>query len=97
VSHEPKSPVSHEPRRRVRREPGSRVRALAALALLFVPAFASAQPATEPGMVQLDFNDVELAVVIDTISQLTGTNFIYDDKVRGRVTVISPQPIVRGS
>jgi len=36
---------------------------------------------------------VELAVVIDTIARLTGTNFIYDDKVRGRVTVISPAPM----
>ncbi|MBW2312881.1 MAG: hypothetical protein JRH10_01720, partial [Deltaproteobacteria bacterium] len=52
-----------------------------------------AQQAPEPGMVQLDFNDVELAVVIDTIAQLTETNFIYDDKVRGRVTVISPTPM----
>jgi len=40
--------------------------------------------------VQLDFNDVELAVVIDTIARMTGTNFIYDDRVRGRVTIVSP-------
>ena len=38
----------------------------------------------------LDFNDVELAVVIDTIAQLTDKNFIYDDRVRGRVTIVSP-------
>ncbi len=44
-------------------------------------------------MVQLDFNDVELTVVIDTISKLTGTNFIYDDRVRGRVTIVSPSKI----
>jgi len=47
----------------------------------------------EDELVQLDFNDVELAVVIDTIARLTGTNFIYDDRVRGRVTIISPAPI----
>jgi general secretion pathway protein D len=47
----------------------------------------------EDGMVQLDFNDVELTVVIDTISKLTGTNFIYDDRVRGRVTIVSPSKI----
>lgn len=45
------------------------------------------------GLVQLDFNDVELAVVIDTISRLTGRNFIYDDRVRGRVTIVSPTRI----
>ncbi len=64
--------------------------ALAALALLVAHQPAGAQQA---GQVQLDFNDVELSVVIDTIAQLTGTNFIYDDKVRGRVTVISPAPM----
>jgi general secretion pathway protein D len=47
-----------------------------------------------PGeQVQLDFNDVELSVVIDTIARLTGKNFIYDDRVRGRVTIVSPTKI----
>ena len=44
-------------------------------------------------LVQLDFNDVDLPVVIDTIARLTGTNFIYDDRVRGRVTIVSPTKI----
>ena len=51
-------------------------------------------PAVAPGeQVQLDFNDVELSVVIDTIARLTGKNFIYDDRVRGRVTIVSPTKI----
>jgi general secretion pathway protein D len=41
----------------------------------------------------LDFNNVELAVVIDSIAKLTNKNFIYDDRVRGRVTIISPTPV----
>ena len=49
--------------------------------------------AVEDGLVQLDFNDVELSVVIDTIARLTGRNFIYDDRVRGRVTIVSPTKI----
>ena len=44
----------------------------------------------EDDKVQLDFNDVELSVVIDTIARLTDKNFIYDDRVRGRVTIVSP-------
>lgn len=48
---------------------------------------------TPEGLVNLDFEDVELAVVIDTIAKLTGKNFVYDDRVRGRVTIISPSPI----
>jgi type II secretory pathway component GspD/PulD (secretin) len=45
------------------------------------------------GLVNLDFQDVELAVVIDTIAKLTNKNFVYDDRVRGRVTIVSPTPI----
>jgi len=55
------------------------------------PGAPAGQPAEE--MVQLDFNDVELSVVIDTIARLTGRNFIYDDRVRGRVTIVSPTKI----
>src|SRR5690606_9606900 len=44
-------------------------------------------------LVSLDFNDVELPVVIDTISRMTGYNFIYDDRVRGRVTIVSPTEV----
>jgi general secretion pathway protein D len=47
----------------------------------------------EDGQVQLDFNDQELSVVIDTIASLTGKNFIYDDRVRGRVTIVSPTKV----
>ena len=50
-------------------------------------------PPNADDLVQLDFNDVELSVVIDTIARLTGTNFIYDDRVRGRVTIVSPTKI----
>jgi general secretion pathway protein D len=59
---------------------------------------AGAAPAERPRangeeLIQLDFNNVELAIVIDTIAKLTGKNFIYDDRVRGRVTVVSPTQI----
>jgi general secretion pathway protein D len=67
------------------------------LALTWAEAMPAQQvPGTAPDvvaendLVQLDFNDVELSVVIDTIARLTGKNFIYDDRVRGRVTIVSP-------
>jgi len=44
-------------------------------------------------LVQLDFKDVELAVVIETIARITGHKFIYDDRVRGRVTIVSPSEV----
>jgi general secretion pathway protein D len=79
-----------------------RIAVALALAAFGAGAAASAQPAAAPpgggaevtnGDVQLDFNDVELSVVIDTIARLTGKNFIYDDRVRGRVTIVSPTRI----
>jgi len=67
---------------------------LAMLALWLSPALAQNSDPSFAGMegelVSLDFSDVELPVVIDTISRMTGFNFIYDDRVRGRVTIVSP-------
>jgi general secretion pathway protein D len=53
----------------------------------------AAEPSAEGELIALDFNDVELNVVIDTISRMTGYNFIYDDRVRGRVTIVSPTEV----
>lgn len=67
---------------------------LAAEALRAQPVEHGAPGATSEGeLVQLDFTDVELPVVIDTIARLTGRNYIYDDRVRGRVTIVSPTKI----
>ncbi|MBE0598735.1 MAG: type II secretion system secretin GspD [Desulfuromonadales bacterium] len=54
---------------------------------------APAKPATKGGKVSLDFRDIELTDLIQTISELTGTNFIYDETVKGRATIISPDPM----
>ncbi len=43
------------------------------------------------GKVTLDFKDIEITDLIQTISELTGKNFIYDDSVKGKVTIISPR------
>lgn len=66
------------------------------LVLVAQPALAQDEAATgeeEDELVSLDFSDVELPVVIDTISRMTGFNFIYDDRVRGRVTIVSPTQV----
>ncbi len=44
-------------------------------------------------LVSLDFDNVDLRVVIKFISELTGKNFLVDDKVKGKVTIISPTRI----
>jgi len=44
-------------------------------------------------MVTLDFNNVDLQTFIKFISELTGRNFVIDEKVQGKVSVISPSKI----
>ncbi len=41
--------------------------------------------------IAVDFKDIELPELIQTMSELTGRNFIYDETVRGKVTIISPR------
>lgn len=43
--------------------------------------------------ITLDFQSVELVDLIKTISELTGINFVYDEQVKGKVTIISPKPM----
>ena len=45
------------------------------------------------GRIQLNFRDVDLVHVIRAMSELTGKNFLLDDNVRGRVTLMAPQPV----
>ncbi|MEJ2491164.1 MAG: type II secretion system secretin GspD [Desulfuromonadales bacterium] len=56
------------------------------------PAISLAQTqAAKQGRITLDFEDVELTDLIQTISELTGENFLYDDTVKGKATIISPE------
>jgi general secretion pathway protein D len=43
--------------------------------------------------VTIDFDNVDITVFIKFVSELTGKNFVIDDKVKGKVTVISPKKI----
>jgi general secretion pathway protein D len=43
--------------------------------------------------VTIDFDNVDLLVFIKFISELTGKNFVIDDAIRGKVTIISPTKI----
>ncbi len=44
-------------------------------------------------LVLMDFQDVELPTLVKFISEITGRNFLLDDKVQGRVSVVSPKEI----
>lgn len=43
--------------------------------------------------VTLNFSDADLVAVINSVSQITGRNFIIDPRVRGKVTVVSSTPL----
>ncbi|MGH7899183.1 MAG: secretin N-terminal domain-containing protein, partial [Candidatus Binatia bacterium] len=54
---------------------------------------AAAEKVQEKQLITMDFQDVEIGVLVKFISEITGRNFILDEKVRGKVTVISPTKI----
>lgn len=53
----------------------------------------SAQKTDAGKYVMLDFDNVNIEVFVKFISELTGKNFIIDEKVRGKVTIVSPKKI----
>ena len=57
------------------------------------PASATTALATDPrpdATVALNFQDIDIPVLAKFVSEVTGRNFIIDDRVRGKVTIISP-------
>ena len=43
--------------------------------------------------VTIDFDDVDIRVFIKFVSEVTGRNFLLDERVKGKVTIISPRKI----
>lgn len=43
--------------------------------------------------ITMDFQDVDLPVLVKFISEITGRNFIVDERVKGKITIISPSKI----
>ncbi|MBP7230524.1 MAG: type II secretion system secretin GspD [Syntrophaceae bacterium] len=48
---------------------------------------------TSDKYVTLDFDNVNIEVFVKFVSELTGKNFIIDEKVKGKVTILSPRKI----
>ena len=59
-----------------------------------VPSVSQSGVQQQPGRyVAIDFDNVDIQVFIKFVSELTGQNFVIDDKVKGKVTVFSPKKI----
>lgn len=50
-------------------------------------------PSQKDQLVSIDFNNVDIGIFIKFISDLTKKNFIVNDRVKGKVTIISPGKI----
>jgi len=57
------------------------------------PAAAPAPTARPPVYLSMDFTDVELPVLIKFMSEQTKKNFIFDERVQGKITIISPRRV----
>ncbi|WP_025323930.1 type II secretion system secretin GspD [Deferrisoma camini] len=64
-------------------------RILAPAIALVLAAWVTAASAA-PKAITMNFKDAEIEAVVQFISELTGRNFILDEKVRGKITVIAP-------
>src|SRR5690349_24696718 len=52
-----------------------------------------AQVPADAGKTELNLKGVDISVLIQTVSEMTGRSFIVDPKVTGNVTVISGTPM----
>ena len=60
--------------------------------LLIGNLFTSPALAAGKGVV-LNFNDVDISTMVKFISDLTGRNFVLDDRVKGKISVFSPSKL----
>ena len=64
------------------------------LCTLLLAVFLSSSPALAAGKgVVLNFNEVDIATMVKFISDLTGRNFVLDDRVKGKISVYSPSKL----
>ncbi len=55
--------------------------------------FSSAASASAGSGVVLNFNEVDISTMVKFISDLTGKNFILDERVKGKISVYSPSKL----
>ena len=101
------TPVTPAPKQQYRRPPSAKPSPKATVPRNPIPAKDKTVPEkvigqekriTEPQKkgtryVTIDFDNVDIALFIKFISELTGKNFVIDNAVKGKVTIISPTKI----
>lgn len=60
---------------------------------LLLAAFLASPVAAATKGVVLNFNEVDISTMVKFISDLTGKNFILDDRVKGKISVYSPSKL----
>lgn len=45
------------------------------------------------GTIHMDFQDVDLRQVIRFVAEVTGRNYVLNNKVQGKVSVVTPSPV----
>src|SRR5579863_3160615 len=50
-------------------------------------------PPQDQNLITMNFQDVDIAVLAKFISEITGKNFVVDESVRGKVSIISPTKV----
>jgi general secretion pathway protein D len=54
---------------------------------------ADALPPQDQNLITMNFQDVDIPVLAKFISEITGKNFVVDESVRGKVSIISPTKV----
>lgn len=69
------------------------VRALTSLGTVLILALSLIAEATAQEQVRINFRDADIRSVIESVAEITGKSFVLDPRVKGKVTIISPQAI----
>ncbi|MEK7717515.1 MAG: type II secretion system secretin GspD, partial [Pseudomonadota bacterium] len=58
---------------------------------------AAAGTTLRPGEMMFNFQEADIQAVVKTVSQITGKNFLLDPRVKGKLTIISTQPVSKNA
>jgi general secretion pathway protein D len=63
---------------------------LLSLVVSFTPSISYSEDKRASGNIAFNFVDVEIPTVIKFISEISGINFIFDERIKGKITIIAP-------